>query len=387
MDETTTPAAEKGRPSALMKTGRIPPVSYVYGLHSGDNRYVYVGISSETPQQRLSVFKSPSSVRKGQPNRRTNEWIREHFTTVVAETLAILRDADHEKRRTVQLEWLDKLTAEGHKLLNSEIAGSIGTRVSRKDATKDAIAVERLKPVEGEHLAVLTNTMVVNAVLGRMNPGIAAMVPKHVQWHIKFNRRDIDCILCATEPEAWRSQATPFATKEQRRLLGKRVDEMLANSGSTDESAEPVESVDRAVQKTTVATVAAAASQARRAAATVASVSGPAAQVVEFVGIEAHQGTLEDLGFDPDGERDDDTGHLKLSSAPLPTFSSGAARAEKAAKTVADVVSKSAGHIRQGLNPSPPSITATERELALESAVRDVLKELKFLVEFLENEL
>lgn len=373
-ENATTSLEERGRPRNFVRDQHVPKISYVYGLHRGDERIVYVGISTQLPQHRLSVYKSPSSFSKGQPNRRTSEWIRQHFATVTTTTLAVLHDADYDTRRTTQLEWIELLTSDGHELLNSEIAGAVSTRMSRSERQEITIAIERLKPAQGEDLAVLRDTLSVKSVLGRIDAELTALIPKHVQWHIKRNLLDPECALCMTESESWRKQATPYAPQARQRVLGRTIAE-----------------AERAKQqrKTTVSTSAAVEEQASRAAATVAAITGPAAQRVEFVGIEVHKGTLQELGFDADGERDD-AGHLQLTDRPP-------AGSGTVAETIAKSMSRTVDYARKTLptnavatetvEPSAAPAKPTEREASMERAVRDVLGELKFLVEFLENEL
>ena len=398
--------ARRGRPSALVKTVSEPMTSYVYGLHAGDDKIVYVGVSTSTPASRLSVFRAPSSIASGKPNRRTSEWVQKHYSTAQAKVLAVLENSSTAERRKAQLEWIAKLDAEGHSLFNSEIAGFVDKRTRHDQSAALAKSVARLKPVKGEHLAVFTDSTTLRKIFGKITPDLVALVPKHVQWHIKFNRRDIDCVLCANESTAWITQATVFTTKAKQR-------ERAAALANLNTSTTAPANVSR---KTTVATSQDDAVQAQHAAATVAAISeSDAAQSVTLVGVEAYQGTISELDLDTSSDN---------ASDPILTVSSRTAVVDDSANpnypalqeslnpsiTIAELVSRGAVapapatlpaavvppaavqipvRMSMPVRPTAQQVTPqkSNREKALESALTDVLDQLKFLVEFVENEL
>lgn len=378
MDTDTSELKEKGRPAGLVKSSPVSPVSYIFGLHAGDDKIVYVGVSSQPPSTRLAVFRSPSSIASGQPNRRTSEWVQRHLASAQTKVLAVLHEASSEERRNTQLEWISKLSSEGHSLLNSEIAGVIDKRTNKKQAAELAGAIAKMKPSKSELLAVLTDSIAVRNVFGVINPGLVSLVPKHVQWHIRRNLRDIDCVLCSNESDAWKVQATPFATKESQRKRAATLPP--AAQPQSQAAADDVDEYD---------------GQAQQTPATVRAISAePAAQSVQLIGVEAHAGTLDDLGFEPDGEVDSsgrlrliDTGAVDEATVPAPA----AAEREQTSRVVVQS-SETIGAIAQRVAASKRAVESespqkTKRETSLENALKDVLKELAFLVEFIENEL
>ena len=390
--------ARRGRPSALVKTVSEPMTSYVYGLHAGDDKIVYVGVSTSTPASRLSVFRAPSSIASGQPNRRTSEWVQKHYSTAQAKVLAVLENSSTAERRKAQLEWIAKLDAEGHSLFNSEIAGFVDKRTRHDQSAALAKSVARLKPVKGEHLAVFTDSTTLRKIFGKVTPDLVALVPKHVQWHIKFNRRDIDCVLCANESTAWITQATVFTTKAKQR-------ERAAALASLSTSTTAPANVSR---KTTVATSQDDAAQAQHAAATVAAISeNDAAQFVTLVGVEAYQGTISELDLDTSSDMTSESAVVAASanygdpvlqeslnpSTTIAELVSRGAVVPAPATLPAAVVPPAAVQIpvrmSMPVRPTAQQVTPqkSEREKALESALTDVLDQLKFLVEFVENEL
>lgn len=138
------------------------PMNVIYGLHLGDRRYRYVGLTSKGAKSRLSSHRANANRGVAFP---VYLWMRKHGVDKVHVDVLDQTD-DPTLLDSLERTWIAKLKAEGFDLLNcNDGGGSARGFTIARDATYRARMSERLM---GRNLSEAHKASISKALTGRV---------------------------------------------------------------------------------------------------------------------------------------------------------------------------------------------------------------------------
>lgn len=124
------------------------PRNVIYGLHLGDHRYRYVGLTTQNIEKRLIQHTRQALSGTNTP---VYHWIRKHNPNVV---ISVIEEVSKEILCDREIYWIAYLKSEGYPLLNLSVGGDGPLGVVRSEETRrkmsEATKGRRKSP---EHIA------------------------------------------------------------------------------------------------------------------------------------------------------------------------------------------------------------------------------------------